>query len=183
VYLKSSGSPGNPLTIRAADGAVPMLVGPNGNNQTGFGAGAVVHDIVIEGLWSTNWRWGGFGFSFSHKGCHDITLRYVVADQNQNAGITAGYADDMTVEHSIASRNGWGPNSWTSNINFYHVGGSNLVRGNVAFHGIDTSSHQTDGNGLILDVSLDKGTTRFENNIAFLMAGRASRSSTRRTPR
>jgi hypothetical protein len=67
---------------------------------------------------------------------------------------------------------GWGPDSWSSNINLWAIRGpNNIVRGNVAFHGVDTSSNNSDGNGFILDVSLDEGSALFENNIGFLNGG------------
>jgi hypothetical protein len=172
LFFSRSGEPGAPIVFRAAPGALPVIEGPQGNNHPGIASTAVVHDLVIQGFLVRNWRWAGIDFSWGHRGCKNITIRYCIADSNQVTGIAAMFSENMTVERNIGCRNGWGPDSWSSNINIYGVRGTNnIVRGNVAFHGVDTSSHQTDGNGFILDLTIDQGSALFENNLSFLNGG------------
>jgi parallel beta-helix repeat protein len=168
VSLGRSGESGRPITIRAADGALPILEGNAGNDSNGAVETAVVHDIVIEGIFFRGWRYGGVGIGYDNRGSSRLTVRHCVADQNLKNGISLYFASDVLVEENIASRNGWGPDSWSSNVNIYApVGANNIVRGNVSFHGIDTSAHKSDGNGFIVDLALDQGSALFENNIAF----------------
>jgi hypothetical protein len=172
LLFTRSGEQDAPIVFRAAPGALPVLDGDGVGNRPGMTSLAVVHDLVVEGFFVRNWRYAGIGFTWDHHGCKNITIRHCVADSNQLAGIGAYFAEGITIEHNIASRNGWGPESWTSNFTIYTIGGTNnVVRGNVAFHGIDTSSHQSDGNGFILDVSTNAGNALFENNLAFLNGG------------
>ncbi len=170
VYLSKSGSNGAPITLRADEGAVPVIRGPGSGNASGLTATANVSNYVIEGLWLENWA-GGIELDWDNT-VSNITIRHCVADSNLRNGISPYRATNVTIEYSIASRNGWGPSSWSSNFNIWAVKGtSNLVRGNVAFHGVDTSSSHSDGNGYILDVTLDQGTALFENNLGFLNGG------------
>lgn len=181
LYVTRSGMPGAPITFRAADGALPILEGDLNNPYTGdgitpvgdgIGAKAQVHDIVFEGIMVRKWRWAGVTLSWMFAGLDSIVVRYCAADENQLTGIAFFRASNVTIEHSLASRNGWGPDSWSSNINLYGMQGSgNVVRGNVSFHGIDTSDERSDGNGIILDVSIDQGSALIENNVAFLNGG------------
>lgn len=165
------------ITIRAAEGAVPVLRGPAGNQNDGIFSGGQVSEVVIDGLWIENWFYGGIGLDAAY--CNEgsgrvsaITIRNCVVDSNQKNGISAYFGSGYTIEHNIASRNGYGQDSWSSNINVYGVSGrNNVIRGNVAFHGIDTSSNRSDGNGFILDLTLGQGSARFEHNIAFLNGG------------
>ncbi len=172
ISLSSSGTPGAPITLMAAEGALPILRGASNNMGSGFGAGALIHDVVIDGLWLENWRYSGIDVSWSNHGCYNIVIRHTVVDLNQVNGISPYFAHDITLENNIVSRNGWGPSSWSSNVNLFAVSGdANVVRGNVSFHGIDTSSNQSDGNGFILDVTIDQGSALFENNIGFANGG------------
>jgi len=173
LCLSRSGTAVRPITFRAADGAVPVLEGGPGNARAGIDASTVVHDIVLEGLWLRQWRYSGVAISWSHHGASGITVRHCVADDNQQAGISLYWARRITIEENISSRNGWGPDSWSScNFDiFAPQGGDNAIRGNVAFHGIDTSAASSDGNGFILDLSIDKGSALFENNLGFLNGG------------
>lgn len=180
IQLQRSGSPGNPITLRAADGAVPIIRGPEGNNETdGIYSAGRVTDIVVDGLWVENWQYAGIGLDFRACSENDpslavenITIRNCVVDSNALNGISAYLGTGYLIENNIVSRNGWGEDSWSSNVNLYGVkGDDNVVRGNVAFHGIDTSTNRSDGNGFILDLTLDQGGALFEDNIAFLNGG------------
>ncbi len=172
ITLSRSGSPGAPITLQAAEGALPILRGASNNMSSGFNAGVVIHDVVIDGLWFENWRYSGIDVSYGQHGCSNIVIKNTVVDLNQVNGISPYYAHDVTIENNIVSRNGWGPSSWSSNVNVFAVtGNANVVRGNVSFHGIDTSANQSDGNGFILDITIDQGSALFENNIGFANGG------------
>ena len=102
----------------------------------------------------------------------NILIRHCVADLNGRTGFAPYFASDVMIENNIASRNGWAPNSWSSGFDIYGVKGDhNIIRGNVSFHSVDTSSHRSDGNGFILDLTLNQGSALFENNIGFLNGG------------
>jgi parallel beta-helix repeat protein len=169
ILLARSGEPGRPITIRAADGALPVLEGAPGNTSDGaVETTAAIHDIVIDGIFFRGWRYGGVGIGWDHHGSSRLVVRHCVADQNLMNGISLFFTSDLLVEHNVVSRNGWGPDSWSSNVNIYApIGANNIVRGNVSFHGIDTSANKSDGNGFIIDLALDQGSALFENNLAF----------------
>ena len=179
LYLRSSGTEESPIVLMADEGAVPVFRGEDDGSRDGVAAmsGRKLSWIVLEGLWFENFGSGGIGLSYTacdnrSLAPDNITIRYCVADMNRRNGIAAYFGSNYTIEHNITSRNGWGTSSWSSNINLYAVTGEdNVVRGNVAFHGIDTSSGQSDGNGYILDVTADQGTALFENNLGFMNGG------------
>jgi MYXO-CTERM domain-containing protein len=169
--LTRSGSSGSPITLRADEGAVPIIRGTGAGNADGLSAHADVSHYVIEGLWFENWGTGGVGLDWDNS-VSNVTIRYCVADSNLRNGFSPYYAADVTLEYNIASRNGWGPDSWSSNFNLFAITGSNnVVRGNVAFHGVDTSSERSDGNGFIVDLTIDQGAVLLENNLAFMNGG------------
>ena len=172
IMLSRSGAPGEPITFRADEGAVPGFRGRG--VEPDMGAIAAANDIghlVFEGLWFEEWGSGGIELDWYQRGCHDITIRYCVADSNGRNGFAPYNARNVTLEYNISSRNGYRPESWSSNFNLWANKGDVVVRGNVAFHGVDTSSHQTDGNGYILDLTLDEADALFENNIGFANGG------------
>lgn len=172
TMLSRSGEPGAPITFRADEGAVPVFRGRG--VEPDMGAIAAANDIghlVFEGLWFEEWGSGGIELDWYQRGCHDITIRYCVADSNGRNGFAPYNAHNVTLEYNIASRNGYRPDSWSSNFNLWANKGEVVVRGNVSFHGVDTSSHQTDGNGYILDLTLDEAQALFENNIGFANGG------------
>ena len=179
MYLEVSGTADAPITLQADEGAVPVFRGASGNTRDGFAAADGVHieHIIFDGLWLEQWGDGGFGLDWGactvqNEAPSHITIRHCVADMNKRNGIAAYMGENYTFEYNITSRNGYGPDSWSSNINMYGVkGDDNVVRGNVAFHGIDTSSNQSDGNGFILDLTLHQGSALFEYNIGFENGG------------
>lgn len=167
--LTKSGTAQAPITFRADDGAVPIFHGPGETpDQGAIEAGADVGHLVFEGLWFENWGSGGIELDWEFKGCHDITIRYCVADSNGRGGLAPYNSENATIEYNISSRNGYrADGSWSSNINVWGTSGTVVVRGNVAFHSVDTSSNNSDGNGFIADLTLANTKTLFENNIGF----------------
>jgi len=179
LVIDNSGTSDAPITLRAADNAVPVLRGTEGNASDGLSSNGSVEHIIIDGLWLENWEVGGIGLDYlaceeedPSQAVANITIRHCVVDSNQTNGISAYLGSGYLIERNIASRNGWGEASWSSNINLYGVTGSeNVVRENVAFHGIDTSDARSDGNGYIIDLTTDQGGALFEHNIGFLNGG------------
>lgn len=180
VKIAQSGVPGNPLVVRAAAGAVPIIrgTGADGAEVDGIYSDGAVSNVIIDGFWIENWY--SAGISLDYRACSEstshavssITIVNCVVDSNLRSGISAFMGSGYTIENNIVSRNGNGPESWSSNVNLYGVTGSNnVVRGNIAFHGVDTSGNNTDGNGFILDLTLDSGGATFEDNIGFLNGG------------
>jgi parallel beta-helix repeat protein len=174
VLLSRAGTAEAPITFRADDGAVPIIRGNGiGENQGAINAapeGDVGH-YIFEGLWFEEWGSGGIELDWANTKCHDITIRYCVADRNGRNGFSPYNSNNVTLEYNIASRNGYRDDSWSSNFNLFGVRGKVYVRGNVAFHGIDTSANKSDGNGFIIDLSLANADATFENNIAFANGG------------
>lgn len=174
LWIKRSGRPGKWITFRAGKDEVPIIKGPGpGNKPKTAGVTDVtrVSYVRIEGLWVTNWHWAGIGIGWYNR-CHHIELRHNVADLNGQSGLFLMKGGHFKIEYNIASRNGYGPDSWGSGVGAYQVHGSeNTVRGNVSFSNIDSSDHHTDGNGFILDVSKNFGNALFENNIGFNNGG------------
>ncbi|HET9956682.1 MAG TPA: hypothetical protein VFQ61_19430 [Polyangiaceae bacterium] len=174
VNLSRPGTADAPITFRADDGAVPIIRG-NGIDEN---QGAINADpngdvgwYVFEGLWFEEWGSGGIELDWANTKCHDLTIRYCVADRNGRNGFSPYNSNNVTLEYNLASRNGYRPDSWSSNFNLFGVRGKVMVRGNVAFHGIDTSSNKSDGNGFIIDLALANADVTFENNIAFANGG------------
>jgi len=171
IHLTVSGKPGAPITLRAYAGAVPVFKAPKFRKIDGLSAEADVSNYVIDGLWFEEWGEAGIGLGWDHK-VSGVVIRNCVADLNGRNGFAPYYASDVTIVNNIASRNGWAPDSWSSNFDIFAVHGKkNKVSGNVSFHGVDTSSHRSDGNGYILDLSTNEGSAVFENNIGFLNGG------------
>ncbi|HET9930086.1 MAG TPA: hypothetical protein VFQ35_05355 [Polyangiaceae bacterium] len=167
--ITKSGTAQAPITFRADEGAIPVFRGPGETpDQGAIEAGADVGFLVFEGLWFENWGSGAIELDWDFKGCHDITMRYNVADSNGRGGFAPYNSDNALIEYNISSRNGYrSDGSWSSNINVWGTSGKVVVRGNVAFHSVDTSSNNSDGNGFIADLTLANTQTLFENNIAF----------------
>lgn len=167
--LTKSGTAQAPITFRADEGAIPVFRGPGETpDQGAIEAGTDVGFLVFEGLWFENWGSGAIELDWDHKGCHDITMRYNVADSNGRGGFAPYNSENALIEYNISSRNGYrSDGSWSSNINVWGTSGKVTVRGNVAFHSVDTSSNNSDGNGFIADLTLANTQTLFENNIAF----------------
>ncbi|MFC1643346.1 right-handed parallel beta-helix repeat-containing protein, partial [Myxococcota bacterium] len=169
TLLSQSGTASAPITFRAEDGAVPILRGQGGrvDNIGAIAASTDIGYLVFEGLWFEEWSSGAIELDWEYKGCHDITIRYCVADRNGRNGFAPYNASNVTIEYNIGSRNGYRDDSWSSNFNLWGNRGQVTVRGNVAFHGLDTSSNKSDGNGYILDLTLANARALFENNIGF----------------
>jgi hypothetical protein len=171
LSLTRSGTSRAPITLRAQRGAVPVFRAPAFRKTDGLSADADISNVVIDGLWFEGWGEAGIGLSWSHR-ASNIVIRNCVADLNGKTGFAPYFASGVVIEHNIASRNGWAPDSWSSNFDIFAVkGASNRIAGNVSFHGVDTSRHRSDGNGYILDLSIDRGSAVFENNIGFLNGG------------
>ena len=174
LWLKRSGTPGQWITFSAYPGEVPIIKGPGPGNApktSGVTDVSPISYVRIEGLWVTGWHYAGISLGWNNP-CHHIEFRYNVADLNGQGGLACLKGENCTIEYNIASRNGFGPDSWSSGVNLYEIKGSaHIVRGNISFHNIDTSSNHTDGGGFILDLSKGLGSAMFENNIAFNNGG------------
>ncbi|MEU5178940.1 carbohydrate binding domain-containing protein [Streptomyces longwoodensis] len=185
TYLSKSGTPGNDITIRNYPGETPVLDGGGtagvafyyGEAHQGEGKGSytTIDGFVIRNYWRSGINIGCCTADGSeHKTVSHVTVRNNVVDRAGQNGITFMGASDVTVEHNLVGRTGWNPDSgsWSSGINLYGVyGKNNVVNGNVTYHNVDVSSHHTDGNGIIVDLSYYNGGARITNNVSFENGG------------
>lgn len=185
------GEPGREIVIKNVDGEVPIFEGTAESDDFLFYTSTEngtksVRYITFEGLVMRNYDKGGLAFDgnvttaqrddytqsdilFDH-----ITVRRCIADNCGQKGIHFAGCSDILVEDCISSRNGWSrpSGSWSSNFNFFKCWGSNLVaRRCIAFHGVDVSDNQTDGNGFILDLSYRHASLTLENCVSFNNGG------------
>ncbi|MFI5835790.1 carbohydrate binding domain-containing protein [Micromonospora sp. NPDC051300] len=177
TYLTRSGTPGNYITIKNYGGETPVLDGSGRDGVAfyyghGSGSWTIIEGFVIRNYWRSGINIGCCGPDA--EAVSNVIVRNNVIDRMGQNGITFMHARDITVENNLVGRTGWdaGTGSWSSNINFYAMyGTNNVARRNVAYHGVDVSSYHTDGNGFICDLTYYNGGCRFENNIAFENGG------------
>jgi len=190
VNIPHSGEPGKRIVLKNVPGEIPILNGWQGEsfaNSPGIKvADKTVGHFEVEGFYITGFHWGCIGGGFDGTCADklvegpapecdnhgDIVMRHNICDVGGTLGFAAFMAHDVLMERNLANRTGSQPPSWSSGFNLYGLNGeNNIVRQNVSFQNVDVSSHKTDGNGFILDLSYDHGGVTFASNIAFLNGG------------
>jgi hypothetical protein len=200
TYLRKSGTATALITIKNYPGELPELNGWSSNGQmstgNGFGNdnGAYLSNIKIEGFYITGF-YRGIGFNWCNE-CNaslsnsnqtqnnagnnrgnNIQIVYNVVDGCGQNGISVNFTSNVIVQRNVVSRTGYEKNSgsWSSGISLLGVSGNNRVDANVSFHHIDVSGNNTDGNGIIIDLSYDgingNANTQVSNNICFNNGG------------
>lgn len=169
INPKHSGTADAPITYMAYPGELPILDGSSLDTGSGFEPTDVaVSHVRVIGIAAINWGTSGFSNGWNHPSSN-LEIKHCIADNNGVNGIAFYKASNVRIEGNIVSHNGARPPSWSSGVNLYTAGGSNIIEGNVAFENIDVSDHRSDGSGFILDESSTHG--RFVNNIAFRNGG------------
>ncbi len=139
--------------------------------------------------------------AFSVLGSHHIRILNCRMINTGGAGVAAIDSDYLTLDHNQIFHNGTNAGSdptygtccgWTSGIAHNsaqfldsYTGLHILITNNLIAGEVDGSSHHTDGNGIILDLSCRSGCTTLAtahtppvlimNNVVFLAASRISR--------
>jgi hypothetical protein len=198
TYLSKSGTAGAMITIKNYPGELPEINGwNNGNLNTGNGfgngLGAYLSHIRIEGFYVTGF-YRGIGINWCTT-CNtelskynqtrnngylqgtNIQIAYNVVDGCGQNGISVFFSSNVVIERNLVSRTGFeaASGSWSSGINLLGASGYNRVDSNVSFHHVDVSGNNTDGNGIIVDLSYDginnNANTQVTNNISFNNGG------------
>ena len=105
---------------------------------------------------------------FFCRGSHHLRFLSNSISNTGGSGIASIDCDYLTADHNLINHNGYIPSSaanpswysWTSAISFNstqwfdnYSGFHNIISNNIIAGEIDQSTHQTDGNGIILDLS------------------------------
>jgi hypothetical protein len=200
TFITGSGTPDAYITIRNFPGETPIFDGRR--DQAGAAQERVNGLVIDDGAWSgipgkraywiidglvfVNWWRGGFWFG-GHSSSntdpeytvfHDIIIRNVIIDLCGQTAITMSNSDRVLIENTIVGRTGFdlSTGSWSSSLNIIDSSGKEHVFRNIAaYHGVDVSLNNTDGNGLILDAhgSDDEynGAALVENALFFKNGG------------
>ena len=111
---------------------------------------------------------GNAADGFFCRGSHHLRFLNNSISNTGGSGIASINCDYLTADHNLINHNGYIPSSaanpswysWTSAISFNsnqwfdnYSGFHNIISGNIIAGEIDQSSHHTDGNGIILDLS------------------------------
>jgi hypothetical protein len=111
---------------------------------------------------------GNAADGFFCRGSHHLRFLSNSISNTGGSGIASIDCDYLTADHNLINHNGYIPSSaanpswysWTSAISFNstqwfdnYSGFHNIISNNIIAGEIDQSSHQTDGNGIILDLS------------------------------
>jgi hypothetical protein len=198
TYLSKSGTASAMITIKNYPGELPEINGWNNGsmnpgNGFGNGSGAYLSHIRIEGFYVTGF-FRGIGINWctpcntelskydqTRNGGYmqgtNIQIAYNVVDGCGQNGISVFFSSNVVIERNLVSRTGYerASGSWSSGINLLGASGYNRIDANVSFHHVDVSGHNTDGNGIIVDLSYDginnNANTQVTNNISFNNGG------------
>jgi len=111
---------------------------------------------------------GNAADGFFCRGSHHLRFLSNSISNTGGSGIASIDCDYLTADHNLINHNGYIPSSaanpswysWTSAISYNsnqwfdnYSGFHNIISNNIITGEIDQSSHQTDGNGIILDLS------------------------------
>jgi len=111
---------------------------------------------------------GNAGDAFFCGGAHHLRFIGNTMSNTGGSGIGTRNCDYLTADHNIIHHNGYMPSAtsvpqwygWTSGISFNsnqwfdnYGGFHNVISNNIVVGEYDSSSHHTDGNGIILDLS------------------------------
>jgi hypothetical protein len=111
---------------------------------------------------------GNAADGFFCRGSHHLRFLSNSISNTGGSGIASIDCDYLTADHNLISHNGYIPSStsvptdysWTSAISFNsnqwfdtYTGFHNFISNNIIAGEVDQSSHHTDGNGIILDLS------------------------------
>jgi hypothetical protein len=159
VYKNYDSTPVNFLWIGPAD-ASPMFKLGNGRLPSGP-AYLEFRGLNFDGN-------GNAADGFFCRGSHHLRFLSNSISNTGGSGIASINCDYLTADHNFISHNGYMPSStsvpgdysWTSAISFNsnqwfdnYSGFHNIISNNIISGEVDQSTHHTDGNGIILDLS------------------------------
>lgn len=159
VYKAYGDSPANLLYTGPAD-ASPMFRLGTGSFPTGPSY------LEFQGL-NLNGN-GNAGDAFWCEGGHHLRFIGNTMTNTGGSGVGTRDCDYLTTDHNVIYHNGYMPAStpdpqwygWTSGISYNsdqwfdnYQGFHNIISNNIVVGEYDSSTHHTDGNGIILDLS------------------------------
>ncbi|MGB7848251.1 MAG: right-handed parallel beta-helix repeat-containing protein [Candidatus Acidiferrum sp.] len=128
---------------------------------------------------------GNAADGFFCRGSHHLRFVSNSISNTGGSGIASIDCDYLTADHNLLSHNGYIPSStsvptdysWTSGISFNsnqwfdnYAGFHNYISNNIVAGEVDQSSHHSDGNGIILDLSNGTYTPSTANTPPALIA-------------
>jgi hypothetical protein len=131
---------------------------------------------------------GNAADGFFCRGSHHLRFLSNSISNTGGSGIASIDCDYLTADHNLISHNGYIPSStsvptdysWTSAISFNsnqwfdtYTGFHNFISNNIIAGEVDQSSHHTDGNGIILDLSSGSYTPSTANTPPALILNNA----------
>ena len=161
IVYRNYGDASVEFVWKGAADAAPMFKLGNGNFPSGP-AYLEFRGLHLDGA-------GRAGDGFFCRGGHHLRFIDNRISHTGGSGIGSIQCDYLTAEHNVIDHNGYIPGgarsnakyySWTSGISFNsnqwydsYNGFHNVIAGNVVAGEVDQSTHHTDGNGIILDLS------------------------------
>ncbi|MGB7848254.1 MAG: Ig-like domain-containing protein, partial [Candidatus Acidiferrum sp.] len=167
-----SGSPSSWIVYKNYDATPVNFVWTGAANASAmfyFGGGSFPSNpayLEFRGL-NLNGQ-GNAADGFFCRGAHHLRFLSNSISNTGGSGIASIDCDYLTADHNLISHNGYIPAStanpqwysWTSAISFNsnqwfdtYAGFHNYISNNIIAGEVDQSSHHTDGNGIILDLS------------------------------
>src|SRR5438034_5094607 len=122
---------------------------------------------------------GNAADGFFCRGSHHLRFISNSISNTGGSGIASIDCDYLTSDHNLINHNGYIPSgtanpqwySWTSAISYNsnqwfdnYAGFHNIISNNIISGEVDQSTHHTDGNGIILDLSRDRKSTRLNSS-------------------
>lgn len=183
LFIAHSGRAGGWITYKNHEGGAELVWNGSGPDPLLAVENGTKY-IEIRGL-----RFNGSNKAATAISCHKARHLRIIGNTVSNAGadgIGSVLCDYMTIVgnkvYHTGYGTGWGSgislnsNQWSDNYQGFH----NFVIGNIISGSVDNSSHHTDGNGIIMDLSkrsydyssADSPPTLIANNLVFENGGR-----------
>lgn len=185
ILIRRSGRPGAPITIRAAEGAEPLIVS---DGWAVIGIEDAMH-VRIEGLRIT----GGVNAEVGHNTVAGVMVSRsahieIVGNHLHDlggGGVGTMHSDYVTIEGNRIERTAFRNIYNTSGISLFEIrdldekpGFHNVIRNNICIDNQNTGptplygGKLTDGNGIIVDHHRGEGEILIENNLLVNNGGR-----------
>jgi parallel beta-helix repeat protein len=157
MQVTTSGSPGQPITFRAAPGESPQIVVDNPSTPDGINVEGGDW-IVIDGFTVNNRTRAGIRAVL----CEHVTIRNNSCDSNGTWGIFTGFCDDLLIEDNVTSRSGDEHGIYVSNSGDRPVIRGNRIWGNHA-NGIHMNGDASMGGDGIISGALVEANIIWDN--------------------
>ncbi len=176
LYIERSGEEGRPIVYRSEDRTARIRWSGDDRNDM-FQVTRDTHHIEIWDLDFDGNNVADMAVKCS-RGAHHVR---VVGNRIRNtgvAGVTGKYCDYLTVDRNLIHRAGYNK-GWGSGVSLnLHVwsdrepGFHSVVTNNVISGTVDESEHESDGNGIIVDLGDDTPPALIAGNVVYENGGR-----------